>query len=54
MYFSKYKVLFVCDFAVEHTKKRNSIINIGKDQNYPYVSMKFKKKETHKKKQNKY
>ena len=35
------------------SKKRNSIINIGKDQNYPYVSMKLKKKESQKKKQNK-
>ena len=35
------------------SKKRNSIINIGKDQDYPHVSMKLKRKESQKKKQNK-
>ena len=35
------------------SKKRNSIISIGKDQNYPHVSMKVKRKESQKKKENK-
>ena len=35
------------------SKKRNSIINIGKDQNYPHVSTKLKRKETQKKLLNK-
>ena len=37
----------------DESKRKNNVINIGKDQNYPYVSMKLKKKETQKKKQNK-